>query len=129
MSLIDCFRVQIDLDCFDQVSGIFFSFDASRPAGHRVIEDSVYVRESPHFAAEAEDRKLDPNREYRVVMTEYLASGKDGFEMLATLPTGDADGPVLPTLIRNDFLLRETTAAFLVKRRSDPSFAARVAKK
>ncbi len=51
-----------------QMAGITFQFSMSRPAGRRVIE--AYVG----------GEKLDPQRTYRVITIDYLATGGDGFD-------------------------------------------------
>ena len=56
---------------FPQVSGLRFTFDASRPPGSRVI--SIAVNGQP----------LDENRKYTLATTNFLAiDGGDGYEML-----------------------------------------------
>jgi 5'-nucleotidase len=56
---------------FPQVSGIRFTFDATRPPGSRVV--SVTVNGQP----------LDENRKYTLATTNFLAiDGGDGYEML-----------------------------------------------
>ena len=55
---------------FPQVSGIRFTFDASRPAGSRVLD--VRVNGLP----------LDDKKKYTLATTNFLADGGDGYEML-----------------------------------------------
>jgi 5'-nucleotidase len=55
---------------FAQVSGLRYSFDASRPAGSRVTEVTVA------------GRPLDPKRKYTLVTTSYVAEGGDQYAML-----------------------------------------------
>lgn len=56
---------------FPQVSGVRFTFDATRPPGSRVL--SVTVNGQP----------LDENRKYTLATTNFLAiDGGDGYEML-----------------------------------------------
>ncbi|MBF0347304.1 MAG: 5'-nucleotidase C-terminal domain-containing protein [Magnetococcales bacterium] len=55
---------------FPQVSGLTFSFDPTRTAGQRIL--AVRVGAAP----------LDSERSYRVATTDYLASGKDGYDAL-----------------------------------------------
>ncbi|MGI8735462.1 MAG: bifunctional metallophosphatase/5'-nucleotidase [Pyrinomonadaceae bacterium] len=55
---------------FPQVSGIRFTFDASRPAGARVID--VTVNRLP----------LDENKKYTLATTNFLAEGGDGYAAL-----------------------------------------------
>jgi 5'-nucleotidase len=54
---------------FAQVSGLRYSFDASRPAGSRVTEVTVG------------GRPLDPKRKYTLVTTSYVAEGGDQYAM------------------------------------------------
>jgi len=54
---------------FLQVSGLTFTFDASKPAGQRVVE--VLVGGEP----------LDLKQVYRVATNDFLAAGGDGYEM------------------------------------------------
>ncbi|MCF8466412.1 MAG: 5'-nucleotidase C-terminal domain-containing protein [Sneathiella sp.] len=55
---------------FGQVSGLTFSYDASKPAGARVTE--VMVGGVP----------LDPVKIYTVATNDYIASGGDGYAVL-----------------------------------------------
>jgi 5'-nucleotidase / UDP-sugar diphosphatase len=60
---------------FPQVSGIRFTFDASRPAGSRIV--NVTVNGQP----------LDDNRKYSLATTNFLAiDGGDGYSMLQGAP-------------------------------------------
>ena len=80
---------------FPQVSGMTFSFDASKPAGSRV--SNVTVNRRP----------LDPNRTYTLTTTTFVAlDGGDGYAMFkgarVVLPPDRAplDSDVLTTEIR-----------------------------
>lgn len=55
---------------FPQVSGLAFSYDASKPAGERVVE--VTVGGAP----------LDPAATYKVATNDYMLGGGDGFTSL-----------------------------------------------
>jgi len=80
---------------FLQVSGIHFTFDASRAGGERVLADSVHVGDEP----------LQLSRHYSVCTTAYLRAGKDGFDVLKTaecLRDGEQAG-ILPTVVRGWF--------------------------
>ena len=59
---------------FPQVSGMSFRFDASRPAGERVV--GIAVGGEP----------LDPDRTYRLATNSFLARGGDGYAMFADAP-------------------------------------------
>ncbi|QSQ24267.1 bifunctional metallophosphatase/5'-nucleotidase [Pyxidicoccus parkwayensis] len=60
---------------FPQVSGLRFTYDASRPAGERVVD--VKVGGKP----------LDADASYRLATLSFLVGGKDGYEMLKGLPS------------------------------------------
>jgi 5'-nucleotidase len=56
---------------FPQVSGIRFTFDATRPAGSRIVNLTV------------NGKSLDPRKKYSVATTDYLAiDGGDGYAIL-----------------------------------------------
>ncbi len=55
---------------FPQVSGIRFTFDATRPPGSRLV--NVLIDGQP----------LDPNRKYTLATMDFMAGGGDGYEML-----------------------------------------------
>jgi 5'-nucleotidase len=59
---------------FPQVSGIRFSFDASKPAGSRVSDVSVG------------GRPLDPKKTYTLVTTSFVAGGGDQYAMFKGRP-------------------------------------------
>ncbi len=63
---------------FPQVSGMEFTFDADRPAGQRVL--GVTVGGKP----------LDAAATYRLATLSFLASGKDGYDMLKNQPSTPA---------------------------------------
>lgn len=56
---------------FLQVSGIKFSFDASKPAGERVVSVKTL-----------DGKELDKNKMYKVATNDYLYNGGDGYEEL-----------------------------------------------
>lgn len=55
---------------FLQVSGLSFTFDATKPAGERVL--SVTIKGEP----------IDPAKEYTVATNDFITSGGDGYSML-----------------------------------------------
>ncbi|MGZ5802210.1 MAG: bifunctional metallophosphatase/5'-nucleotidase, partial [Burkholderiaceae bacterium] len=59
---------------FPQVSGLRFSYDASRPKGARIVD--ITVGGEP----------LDDKREYSLALNSYLAEGGDGYAMFKGLP-------------------------------------------
>ncbi|AEI68808.1 bifunctional metallophosphatase/5'-nucleotidase [Corallococcus macrosporus] len=63
---------------FPQVSGMAFTFDADRPVGQRVL--GVKVGGKP----------LDAAATYRLATLSFLASGKDGYDMLKNQPSTPA---------------------------------------
>jgi len=81
---------------FPCVSGVRFSFDATRPPMRRIENDTVVVN----------GKKLDLDKKYTVVTKEYLSLGKDGFEVFerGTLVKDEELCPRLPTLVRNHFI-------------------------
>ncbi len=81
---------------FPQVAGLRFSFDASRPAGSRVVD--VTVNGEP----------LDDNRKYTLATTNFLAiDGGDGYAMLK-----GARLLILPEQGQSDFdILRRAVVA------------------
>ncbi|KAI3425775.1 hypothetical protein D9Q98_007750 [Chlorella vulgaris] len=85
---------------FPQVSGLRFAFDASKPAGHRIVSGSVTVGGNP----------LQADQVYSLATKKYLAEGHDGYEALKGAPLlCDADcTPLLPTVLMNHFLLIRT---------------------
>lgn len=56
---------------FLQVSGIKFSFDASKPAGKRVVSIKTL-----------DGKELDKNKTYKVATNDYLYNGGDNYEEL-----------------------------------------------
>ncbi|MCP3098754.1 bifunctional metallophosphatase/5'-nucleotidase [Myxococcus sp. K15C18031901] len=63
---------------FPQVSGMRFTFDARRPVGERVREVTVH------------GKPLDPSATYRLATLSFLASGKDGYDVLKGQPATPA---------------------------------------
>jgi 5'-nucleotidase len=56
---------------FPHVSGIRFTFDATRPAGSRIVDLSI------------NGKPLDPNKNYTLAASDYVAlDGGDGYAML-----------------------------------------------
>jgi 5'-nucleotidase len=61
---------------FPQVSNITFTFDASQPPGHRIVEAAIG------------GKPIDFDRQYVVVTRGYMARGKDGFDSLLVKSEG-----------------------------------------
>ncbi|XP_059158773.1 mannosylglucosyl-3-phosphoglycerate phosphatase-like [Physella acuta] len=80
---------------FPQVAGLCFGFDPTRPAGQRIGKELVKVQ----------DEYIDPDKEYRLATKEYVAQGKDGFDVLKdceVLITSE-QCPSLSTMVQNHF--------------------------
>lgn len=59
---------------FPQVAGLRFAFDPSKPPGSRI---------DPKFL-KVGDEYVQPHQFYRLVTKEYIATGHDGYNVLAT---------------------------------------------
>lgn len=80
---------------FPQVSGCTFIFDPSKPPMQRIDPSNITIGEE----------KLVLDKQYRLTTKAYLASGKDGYDMLKdckVLVPGD-ESPDLTTSILNHF--------------------------
>ncbi|PNW85315.1 hypothetical protein CHLRE_03g180600v5 [Chlamydomonas reinhardtii] len=90
---------------FPQTSGVKFKFDPSKPAGERVVPGSVCITD---FDDTIDDEKtpIQMDKKYRVAVKEYLAKGKDGFDVFTECKVlVDAEaGVVLPTALKNHFV-------------------------
>jgi 5'-nucleotidase len=83
---------------FPQVSGLKFSFDASKPAGSRVTD--VQVKTASGYAP------IDPAKVYGVVANNYTRGGGDGYKVFAEKAINPYDfGPSL----------EDTVAAYISK--------------
>ncbi|ORZ40200.1 Metallo-dependent phosphatase-like protein [Catenaria anguillulae PL171] len=84
---------------FPQVSGIAFTFDPSRPEGHRIVESHL-------TCSKFENQAVDLAQTYRVVTRNYLAEGHDGFSSLLphTTIVDDEAGLLISTIMRKYFL-------------------------
>lgn len=80
---------------FPQVSGITFAFDPNKEPGSRVVEGSVCV----------DDKPLVLDKQYKLVTKEYLARGKDGYDVYkdCEVLVDSENCSVLPALILNHF--------------------------
>jgi 5'-nucleotidase len=65
-----------------KTSGLFYSWDPTKPLGSHV-----------QIACDSARRPLDPDRRYRVTVSDFLAAGGDKFALLATLGPGEV-GPL-----------------------------------
>ncbi|GLC44357.1 hypothetical protein PLESTB_000478100 [Pleodorina starrii] len=86
---------------FPQVSGLKFKFDPSKPPGSRIVPGSVFATEMGQGP-----EPLGGEHKYRVAVTEYLASGRDGFDVFTgcKVLVDDESGVVVPTTIKNHFV-------------------------
>ncbi|WP_198370294.1 choice-of-anchor I family protein [Roseomonas rosulenta] len=72
---------------FPQIAGLRFSFDATRPAGDRVVSLAVLDADGEIADILVRDGQLegDPTRDFRIVTLNFLAAGGDNY-----LGTADA---------------------------------------
>jgi len=89
---------------FPCVAGVKFQFNSQKPPGERVVRDTITV----------DGEALSLEKEYRVATKLYLAQGKDGYDVFLKGRTiiGDSEASILPTIIRNRFLLMKVVDAF-----------------
>jgi 5'-nucleotidase len=81
---------------FAQVSGVTFTYDASKASGTRVLRTSVMVK----------GEALVMDKKYRLCTKDYLRQGKDGYDVFkdsVCLADGEQAG-ILPTMVREYFL-------------------------
>ena len=72
-----------------QVSGFKLQFDLTRPTGERLVLAEVPCAECPQLYEPLSDKKI-----YKVAMTEYLASGGDGYSIIAKNKERQLQGPL-----------------------------------
>ena len=65
-----------------KTSGLYYSWDAARPVGARIVE-----------ACDAAREPLEAARHYRVAVNDFLANGGDGFTIFTALGPGEP-GPL-----------------------------------
>jgi 5'-nucleotidase / UDP-sugar diphosphatase len=91
---------------FPQVSGMDFTFDASKPPGSRVVE--VKIAGEP----------LDPDRTYRVATNDYIFGGGDGYTALGKgKAIIDASAATLMATMVMDYIAAKGTVAPAVEGR------------
>jgi len=86
---------------FPQVSGIRFSFDATRPVGSRIVNLTV------------NGKPLDPKKKYTVATTDYVAiDGGDGYAILkgARLLISREQAQFDSDVVRSAIVLKKTIA-------------------
>eukprot|EP00922_Rhytidocystis_sp_ex-Travisia-forbesii_P028850 GHVS01042283.1.p1 GENE.GHVS01042283.1~~GHVS01042283.1.p1 ORF type:complete len:658 (-),score=70.28 GHVS01042283.1:144-2117(-) len=96
---------------FLQVSGVSFSFDPTCQQGQRLVKESVKV------AMCHDSNVLQPvqlQQKYQMATKEYLAFGKDGFDVLVNCPLirDSEETPNLPTMVRNALSLAAMANGF-----------------
>jgi 5'-nucleotidase len=87
---------------YAQLAGIRFKFDMEKPSGSRVVHETVEIRSRHSNWA-----VLDPKKVYTVATTEYLATGKDGYETFTNCPQliDGENGPDLVKILKDFFLI------------------------
>eukprot|EP01066_Platyproteum_vivax_P009518 Platyproteum_vivax@DN4196_c0_g1_i3.p1 len=84
---------------FPQVAGMRFIFNPSNPVGSRIESDSITIQETETD----EWGPIDFNRSYLLVTKEYIADGRDGYEVFpncrVVVPAEEAG--YLLTIVRN----------------------------
>jgi len=95
---------------FPCVSGVRFTFTASRPAGSRVV--TAHLGDIPFF--DNGTLLVPPDSTVSVVTKQYLAQGKDGYVEFASAPVlvNEENLPSLPTIVRNVFTQMKVAGAF-----------------
>lgn len=80
---------------FPQVSGVSFAFDPKKPPGQRIDPQFVRIGDEP----------LDKNQKYRLVTKNYLAQGKDGYDVFKECEVllREDESPELCTAVQNHF--------------------------
>ncbi|XP_052816876.1 mannosylglucosyl-3-phosphoglycerate phosphatase-like [Mya arenaria] len=80
---------------FPQLSGLTFVFDPSKPPGQRVEPELVKVQ----------DEYVQLDQKYRLCTKEYIATGKDGYDMFKDCPivVSSEQCPTISTAVRNHF--------------------------
>ncbi|XP_071801378.1 snake venom 5'-nucleotidase-like [Asterias amurensis] len=98
---------------FLQVSGLLVTYDLSKSPGSRVVKVEVRcsICEVPDFAP------LDPNKEYKVLMNNFLAEiGGDGYNMLRYNHTERISGN-LDIMVATEYIKRLTPLTTGLERR------------
>ncbi len=62
---------------FPQVSGIKFTFDASKPVGSRIVSAEVFDEASNSY------KPLDPQATYKIATNDYMRTGGDDYKVFA----------------------------------------------
>ncbi|KZL18966.1 Trifunctional nucleotide phosphoesterase protein YfkN precursor [Pseudovibrio axinellae] len=76
---------------FPQVAGLKFAFDASKPAGERIVEVTL-----------ADGSAIDADKVYKLATNNYVRNGGDGYKVFATEGKNAYDfGPGLEFVLAN----------------------------
>lgn len=80
---------------FPQVAGMVFGFDPTKPPGQRVDPELVQIQE----------QYINLKKKYRLCTKEYIAGGKDGYEVFKNCPVvvDSEKMTTLSTAVRNHF--------------------------
>ncbi|CAL1547871.1 unnamed protein product [Lymnaea stagnalis] len=80
---------------FPQVAGLSFGFDPTKPPGQRIGRQLVRVQ----------DDYIDFDKDYRLATKEYVAQGKDGFDVFkhCEIVINAEQCPSLSTMVQNHF--------------------------
>ena len=96
---------------FPQVSGLRFTFDASKPQGFRILTLHIRQHIDDSNMNDPEFVEIHPKQLYAVAIKQYMRTGKDGYDMLPTCPILVEDSlPVLQAMIANYFDRRHLQA-------------------
>jgi hypothetical protein len=79
---------------FSHVSNIYYTYDASLPAGGRVVSCKIG------------EEIMDPYKQYSLATRQYMASGKDGYTALTESEyiIDEENGVLISTILRQYFL-------------------------
>ncbi|XP_020897709.1 5'-nucleotidase isoform X2 [Exaiptasia diaphana] len=80
---------------FPQVSGMKFAFNPDCEPGHRIVENSVVIGDSP----------LELKKLYTLCTKSYIAKGKDGYDVFleCKVVVDEEDGQIISTVVQNHF--------------------------
>lgn len=115
---------------FPQIAGLRFSFDASRPAGDRIVTMVVVDEDEEVLDVLVRDGQLvgDALREFRIVTLSFLADGGDGYTAGVTikdrLDLVDASAPRTgQATFADDFTEQDALAEYLAANFGTPEQA------
>eukprot|EP00915_Cephaloidophora_sp_WS-2016_P001134 GHVH01001560.1.p1 GENE.GHVH01001560.1~~GHVH01001560.1.p1 ORF type:complete len:626 (+),score=86.32 GHVH01001560.1:185-2062(+) len=84
---------------FLQVAGVSLTMDPSKSPGSRVSDVKIRRWKQDEF------EPIQPANKYKVIVKQYMAQGKDGFDCLlgSKVLVDPESTPVLPTMLSNQF--------------------------